>query len=193
MLLCEKVFEKTNSPPLLVRLLSHIESSNILYERLLPLICDLLNFKWPALIQTDHTHRNKSLWCDYHRDHRHETDRCQSLKFLVEKLIKARHLQRCLRELDYWVESRKPTSRITASPTAPPKPRPTINYLLGGPTDDQYQSKHQQKKLVRAAMVKVRVNVVHTESIQGESEPIDDPISFSRLIRIGSLCLTMMP
>ena len=27
MLLCEKVFEKTNSPPLLVKLLSHIESS----------------------------------------------------------------------------------------------------------------------------------------------------------------------
>ena len=27
LLLCEKVFEKTNSPPLLVKLLSHIESS----------------------------------------------------------------------------------------------------------------------------------------------------------------------
>ena len=39
--------------------------------------------------------------------------------------------------------SGQPTGRITANPTAPPEPRPTINYILGGPTDDQYQSKHQ--------------------------------------------------
>ena len=36
----------------------------------------------------DPSQRNKSLRCDYHRDHGHETDRCRSLKFLKEKLIK---------------------------------------------------------------------------------------------------------
>ena len=44
--------------------------------------------------------------------------------------------------------------------------------------DDRYQSKRQQKKLIRAATVKAKVIVVHTESGQ-ESEPIDGPISFA--------------
>ena len=43
---------------------------------------------------------------------------------------------------------------------------------------NQYQSKRQQKKLVRAATVKARVNGVHTKSSQGEAEPIDGLISF---------------
>ena len=46
------------------------------YERLLPIIRDLLEFKWPTPIQKDLSQRNKSLWCDYHRDHGHEADRC---------------------------------------------------------------------------------------------------------------------
>ena len=64
---------------------------NVSYERILPIIHDLLEFKWPALIQTDPSQKNKSLWCDYHRDHGHETDKCRSLKFLVEMLIKEGH------------------------------------------------------------------------------------------------------
>ena len=116
--------------------------------------------------------------CDYHRDHGHETNRCRSLKFLEEKLIMAGHLRRYLREVDQGVESRQPTGRIIASLVAPPKPRPAINYILGGPVDDQYQSKLQQKKLVRAVTVKARVNAVHRGSNQGEAKSINNPISF---------------
>ena len=119
--------------------------------------------------------------CDYDRDHGHETDQCRSLKFLVEKLIKAGHLRSYLREVDQGKESGQPTGRIIASPTASPEPRPTINYILGGSTDDQYQSKRQQKKLVRVATVKARVNYVHTKRSQGEAEPIDGPISFPQV------------
>ena len=67
-------------------------------------------------------------------------------------------------EVDQWVESRQPTCRIATSPVASPEPRPTINYILGGSADDQYQSKCQQKKLVRAATVKARVNAIHTKN-----------------------------
>ena len=81
-------------------------------------------------------------------------------------------------EVPQGVELGQPTGRITASLMALSEPRPTINYILGGPADDQYQSKRQLKKLVRAAMVKARVNVVYTESSQGEAELIDDLISF---------------
>ena len=41
-----------------------------------------------------------------YRDHGYETDRCRSLKFLVEKLIKVGHLKRYIREINNGVESR---------------------------------------------------------------------------------------
>ena len=106
---------------------------NISYERLLPLIHDLPDFKWSAPIQADPAQRNKSLQCDYHKDHGHETDRCRSLKFLVEKVVKAGHLRRYLRDAEQGVESGQPTGRIIASPTVQPEPRPTKNYILDGP------------------------------------------------------------
>ena len=47
---------------------------NISYDRLLPLIRDHPDFKWPTPIQLDPKQRNQSLRCDYHRDHGHETN-----------------------------------------------------------------------------------------------------------------------
>ena len=97
---------------------------------------------------------------------------------MVEKRIKAGHLTRYLREVDQGVDSGQPIGRITSNPVAPLKPIPAINYILGSPTDDYYQSKQQQKRLVRAATVKAKVNVVHTKRSQGEVELVDGPISF---------------
>ena len=114
---------------------------NITYERLLPLICDLPDFKWPAPIQTDPSQRNPFVRCNYHIDHGHETNRCRSLKFMVERLIKAGHLRRYVKNVDCGEESAPTTDRITAGAVAPFESRPTINYILGGLFDDQYQSK----------------------------------------------------
>ena len=116
---------------------------NTSYEKLLPIIRDLVEFKWLAPIQTDPSLRNKSLRCDYHRDHGHETDRCRSLKFLVEKLIKVRHLSRYVKEGDHGEESGQAMDRITTGATIPIESRPAINYILGGPSNDQYKSKPQ--------------------------------------------------
>ena len=71
-----------------------------------------------------------------------------------------------------------PTDRITAGATTRSESRPAINYILGGPSDDQYQSKHQQKKLLRPTTVKARVNAIHTGGICEETKPIDSLISF---------------
>ena len=38
--------------------------------------------------------------------------------------------------------------RITTNVELPPKPQPTINYILGGPVNDQYQSKSQKRRLL---------------------------------------------
>ena len=103
---------------------------------------------------------------------------CRSLKFLAERLIKAGHLRRYIREVDSEEESAPTAGRITTSVAAPPESRPTINYKLGGLLEDQYQSKRQQKKLLRAATIKAQVNAIHTSGSREEIKLIDDPISF---------------
>ena len=67
---------------------------------------------------------------------------------------------------------------IVANSELPSKPRPTINYILGGPVDDQYQSKRQRKKLLRAARFQAWVNTNSTPDNSRAIQSIDDPISF---------------
>ena len=71
---------------------------------------------------------------------------------------------------------------ITADVVAPSESRPTINYILGGPSEDQYQLKCQQKKLLREATIKATikapVSTIHKGGICEETKPIDDPVSF---------------
>ena len=124
----------------------------------------------------DSSQRNPFIRCDYHRDHGHETNKCRSLKFMVERLIKARHLRRYIREVDRGAESRPPADIITARAIVPSESKPAINYILRGPTGDQYQSKCQQKKILRVAIVKARVNAIHMGCSCEETNPIDDPI-----------------
>ena len=96
----------------------------------------------------------------------------------MERLIKARHLRRYVREVDCRAESTPTTDRIIVGAAAPSESRSSINYILGGRFDDQYQSKHQQKKLLRAATIKAWVNAVHTGGSREETKPIDGLISF---------------
>ena len=153
-------------------------SLNIAYDRLLPLIWNLPDFKWPPPMRAGPNQRNRSLRCDYHRDHGHETNHCQSLKFLVEKLIRAGHLRRYIRE---------PISGVTAAPMADTiivdtehasGPKQTINFILGGSVDNQYQSKKQRRKMLCTASVRARVNIVSAQENITTVRPIDGPRSF---------------
>ena len=139
---------------------------------------DLPDFKWPPHIRAGPDQRNRSLRCDYHRDHGHKTNHCQSLKFLIEKLIQVGHLRRYMRE---------PPSGVATAPTADKavvdiehvsRSRPAINFIPGGPLDNQYQSRKQRRKMIRAASVRARVNTVSTRENTTIAQPIDGPISF---------------
>ena len=79
----------------------------------------------------------------------------------MEKLIKAGHLKSYVKEIDQGSEPRQDVERIAVGAIAPSEPRSAINYILGGLSDNQYQSKHQQKKLLTAVTIKARVNVIH--------------------------------
>ena len=129
--------EKKRDPPQFTPL-------NISYDRLLPLIKDHPEFKWPPPMPANPDQRNQSLRCDYHKDHVHETNQCQGLKFLVERLIRAGHLRRVILELTQGTETAPLADRAIVATKHPSEPRPAINFVLGGPIDDQYQSKKQR-------------------------------------------------
>ena len=97
---------------------------------------------------------------------------------MVEKLIRADHLRRYIRETVRKAEAAPAVERIIANAELPLEPRLTINYILGGPTDNQYQSKRQKKRLLRAATVQARVNTIHALDRSRTIQPIEGPISF---------------
>ena len=97
---------------------------------------------------------------------------------MVEKLIRADHLRRYIRETVRKAEAAPAVERIIANVELPLEPRLTINYILGGPTDNQYQSKRQKKRLLRAATVQARVNTIHALDMSRTIQPIEGPISF---------------
>ena len=82
---------------------------------------------------------------------------------------------------------REPTRGTTAAPTADraivdiehaSEPRPIINFILRGPADSQYQSKKQQRRMLRAASIRARVNTVNDQGDVTSVLPVDGPISF---------------
>ena len=120
--------EKRKEPPQFTHL-------NIAYDLLLPLIRDLPDFKWPPPMRAGSDQRNRSLRRDYHRDHGHETNHCQSLKFLVEKLIRAGHLKRYLQGPINGVIASLTADTLIADTEHASGPRHAINFILGGTAD----------------------------------------------------------
>ena len=127
-------------------------SLNIAYDRLLPLIWDLPEFKWPPHMRAAPNQRNRSLRCEYLRDHGHETNYCQSLKFLVKKLIRARHLRIYIQEPTRGVAVAPTVDRVVVDIEHALGPRPAVNFILGVPVNSQYQSKKQRRKMLCAAL-----------------------------------------
>ena len=122
--------------------------------------------------------RNKSLRCYYHKDHGHETNHYLSLKFLVEKLIRAGHHRRYLREPTPGAATATTVGGVVVEIEHAPGPRSTINFILGGPADNQYQSKKQRRRMLWTASVRARVKTISDRGDVLVVLPLDDPISF---------------
>ena len=96
----------------------------------------------------------------------------------MERLIRANHLRRYVRETILEAEAAPSVERTTASVELPLEPWPIINYILGGPVDDRYQYKCQKRKLLRAATTLARVNTIHVLNSNRAIQLIDNSISF---------------
>ena len=97
---------------------------------------------------------------------------------MIERLIQARHLRRFIREPTRTVEVVLAPNRAVVAVEHSSEPRPTINFILGGPTDDQYQSKRQRRKMLRAASIRVRIDTINTLESSITLQPIDGLVSF---------------
>ena len=97
---------------------------------------------------------------------------------MVEKSIRAGHLRRYVREIVCVAEASPVVEKMVTGAQLQPKSRPTINYILGGPTDNQYQSKRHKKRLLCLATVRARINTIHAPNSNRVVRLIDDPISF---------------
>ena len=96
----------------------------------------------------------------------------------MEKLVKSGHLKRYIKEVYNTVESGLTGNIFATGAVTLSEPRPVINYIMGGLSDDQYQLNLQQKKILRASTIKSRVNAIHMVGGREEIGPIDGPISF---------------
>ena len=97
------------------------------YEKFLPMIQDLSDFRWPEPIRTDPAKRDHSKKCAYHKEHGHTTERCKSLHYLVERLIKAGHLKQYLHSKARVRDT--PQNRDSRTTRALVAPKVVINYI----------------------------------------------------------------
>ncbi|RVW25884.1 hypothetical protein CK203_110874 [Vitis vinifera] len=118
---------------------------SISYEKLLPIIQGLSDFKWPRPIGTDLSTRDRSRRCAFHKYHGHTTETCRFFQYLVERLIKAGHLKQYLRSDNGGRDA--PQHHNPGNLRAPVAPKAVINYITGGPSDEEYHSRRKRQKL----------------------------------------------
>ncbi|RVX06312.1 hypothetical protein CK203_027556 [Vitis vinifera] len=149
---------------------------SISYEKLLPMIQDLSDFKWLRPLGTDPSTRDRSRRCAFHKDHGHTTETCRSFQYMVERLIKAGHLKQYLRSDSGRRDT--PQHHNLGNLRAPAAPKAVINYITGGPSDEEYDSRRKRQKLLRAASIRERINSIRP-GLTGEGpRPIDGTIIF---------------
>ncbi|RVW43674.1 hypothetical protein CK203_080524 [Vitis vinifera] len=136
----------------------------------------LSDFRWPRPLETDPSIRDRSKKCAFHKDHGHTTETCRSLQYLVERLIKAGHLKQYLRSDTGGRDVSQ--HHNSEAPRAPVAPKAVINYINGGPSDEEYDSRRKRQKLLRAASIRERINSIRP-GLTGEGpRPIDGTIIF---------------
>ena len=126
------------------------------------MIQGLSDFRWPRPQGMDPSKRDHSKRCAFHKEHGHTTKTCWCLHYLVERLIKAGHSQ----------------NHNSGAPKAPAATKAVINYINGGPSDEEYDSKRKRQKLLRAASIREHINSIRPGLTRGGPRPIDGTIIF---------------
>ncbi|XP_022855587.1 uncharacterized protein LOC111376815 [Olea europaea var. sylvestris] len=113
--------------------------SNILME-----IKDSKELKWPPRLRSPLDTRDKSKYCDFHRDHGHATEDCFTLKWEIETIIKrgflGSYISNDKRPRNYQNRDKDPEGRGNKQPTAG-----IIDIIVGGiSSGGDSSSEHKQ-------------------------------------------------
>ncbi|WJZ99756.1 hypothetical protein VitviT2T_018173 [Vitis vinifera] len=149
---------------------------SISYEKLLPMIQGLSDFRWPRPLGTDPTKRDHSKRCVFHKEHGHTTEECRCLHYLVVRLIRAGNLKQYLRSDTKGRDAFQ--NHNSGAPKASAAPKAVINYINGGSSDEEYDSKRKRQKLLRDASVRERINSIRPGLTGGGLRSIDGTIIF---------------
>ena len=142
---------------------------SISYEKFFPMIRDMSDFRWPRPLGTDPSKRDHSKKCVFHKEHGHTTEACRCLHHLVKRLIKAGHLKQYLHSDARGGDASR--NHNSGAPRAPATPKAVINYINGGPSDEEYYSKRKRQKLLRPASVRECVNSIRPGITGGALAP----------------------
>ncbi|XP_070041147.1 uncharacterized protein [Nicotiana tomentosiformis] len=117
-------------------------------------------------IWSDPSHRDPSLWCEYHGTHGHRTWDCRHLWEEVETLLKDGHLREVLsgRAKSNYDRSR---DNVEPSKVVEGSPQLTINMSFGG---------NKVNDVTFSASKKIKISVAHNKRLREVSE---DDITFT--------------
>ncbi|RVW52933.1 hypothetical protein CK203_072727 [Vitis vinifera] len=148
---------------------------SISYEKLLPMIQGLSDFRWPRPLGTDPTKRDHSKRCVFHKEHGHTTEECRCL-ITWSKAHKGGNLKQYIRSEAGGRDASQ--NHNSGAPRASAAPKAVINYINGGPSNEEYDSNEKRQKLLRGASVRERVKSIRLGLIGGGPRPIDGTIIF---------------
>ncbi|RVX00756.1 hypothetical protein CK203_026480 [Vitis vinifera] len=143
----------------------------------------LPDFRWPGPIRSNPMERDRSKKCAYRKVHGHTTEACRSHHLLVNDLLKEGHLKHYVR-----VTAKSGESSRDHGPRAPTAPvRAVIDYIHGGPLDEEYSSRKKRQRLLRAATVQEHKNSIRSGLASGSIHLriLVDPGSSTDLLQVS--------
>ncbi|GAA0185607.1 hypothetical protein LIER_32894 [Lithospermum erythrorhizon] len=137
--------------------------------------------------------RDKTRYCEYHREHGHNTNECRILNAEIEKLIKRGYLKEYTAGGAYRGSQRQGKSplppQVKPEPTEFPRLTGRIDTISGGPAgggDSRNSRKSYARRTVyaitRTSSVKSNPVVFTEEELMGIEFPHDDPVVIAPVI-----------
>ena len=131
-------------------------------ENILSLAHKEEEFEWPTLLRKPADERDMGKFCDYHRDHGHNTEQYRNLHYLLELMVRARRLRESLKR-----ENCKP---METKPRAQNNPFPFIVAIF---------SSKPRRMIRQEPMPRGLVATVQYSLSAGSTQPINGVISLS--------------
>ncbi|XP_022843352.1 uncharacterized protein LOC111366903 [Olea europaea var. sylvestris] len=167
--------------------------TNILME-----VKDMKELKWPSRMKSPPDTRDRSKYCEFHRNHGHTTKDCHALQRKIEALIKRGFLKNYIghdkRPRNECDNRKEPGVGSNAQPTAG-----TINIIIGniasgGDTSSgRKQYAHQHAHTLRESRDEVKYITFGARDLEGISYPHDDALVVSVVVANFELKVVKTP